>query len=173
VVLVAMTAVVALRLTSRGERRWTGVDFLCPFGGQQTLYSLLPGDGFLWRSTASCVITLIGMLPTTIAYRRASCGVLCPLGTLQRILGAGAAQREGRGGRGAGEAYGEGGGDAVVQGRMSFADVAAMTGILLADFGAERGVSGETPRRPMKDIKVSSGFTTEEVRTWVDDDQAE
>ena len=41
VVLVGMTAIVTLHLKSRGEGRWAGVDFLCPFGGLETLYSLL------------------------------------------------------------------------------------------------------------------------------------
>ena len=88
VVLVAMTTIVTLHLKSRGDGRWAGVDFLCPFGGLETLYSLLAGDGFLRRTAASSVILLVGMLAMAVVYRRSFCGAICPLGTLQGIFGA-------------------------------------------------------------------------------------
>ncbi len=88
VVLVAMTAIVLAHQQSRGAGRWAGVDFLCPFGGLETLYSLLSGNGFLRHSAASAVILLIGMLAMAVAFRRSFCGMLCPLGTLQGIFGA-------------------------------------------------------------------------------------
>ena len=88
VVLVAMTAIVLAHQQSRGAGRWAGVDFLCPFGGLETLYSLLSGNGFLRHSAASAVILLVGMLAMAVAFRRSFCGMLCPLGTLQGIFGA-------------------------------------------------------------------------------------
>jgi len=88
VVLVAMTTIVTLHLKSRGDGRWAGVDFLCPFGGLETLYSLLAGDGFLRRTAASSVILLVGMLAMAVVYRRSFCGTICPLGALQGIFGA-------------------------------------------------------------------------------------
>ena len=88
VVLVAMTAIVLSHQQSRGAGRWAGVDFLCPFGGLETLYSLLSGNGFLRHSAASAVILLIGMLAMAVAFRRSFCGMICPLGTLQGIFGA-------------------------------------------------------------------------------------
>ena len=88
VVLVAMTAIVLAHQQSRGAGRWAGVDFLCPFGGLETLYSLLSGNGFLRHSAASAVILLIGMLAMAVAFRRSFCGMICPLGTLQGIFGA-------------------------------------------------------------------------------------
>jgi ferredoxin len=87
-VLVAMTTIVTLHIKSRGDGRWAGVDFLCPFGGLETLYSLLAGDGFLRRTAASSVILLVGMLAMAIVYRRSFCGAICPLGALQGIFGA-------------------------------------------------------------------------------------
>ena len=71
-----------------GSGRWASVDFLCPFGGLETLYSLLAGDGFLRHTAASSVILLVGMLVMAVAYRRSFCGTICPLGTLQGIFGA-------------------------------------------------------------------------------------
>jgi hypothetical protein len=88
VVLVAMTAIVLAHQQSPGAGRWAGVDFLCPFGGLETLYSLVAGDGFLRHTAASSVILLVGMLAMAVVYRRSFCGTICPLGTLQGIFGA-------------------------------------------------------------------------------------
>ena len=87
-VLVGMTAIITAHIKSRGDGRWAGVDFLCPFGGLETLYSLLAGDGFLRHTAASSVILLVGMLAMAVVYRRSFCGTVCPLGTLQGIFGA-------------------------------------------------------------------------------------
>ena len=87
-VLVGMTAIVTAHQTVRGSSRWASVDFLCPFGGLETLYSLLAGGGFLRHTAASSVILLVGMLVMAVAYRRSFCGTLCPLGALQGIFGA-------------------------------------------------------------------------------------
>jgi polyferredoxin len=88
VVLVAMTAVVTAHQLFPGTGKWVGVDALCPFGGLETLYSLLTGDGFIKRTAVSSVILLAGMLAMAVVYRRSFCGTICPLGTLQGIFGA-------------------------------------------------------------------------------------
>jgi polyferredoxin len=88
VVLAGMTAIVTAHVRSSGSGRWAGVDFLCPFGGLETLYSLLTGGGFLRRTAASSVILLVGMLAMAVVYRRSFCGTICPLGALQGIFGA-------------------------------------------------------------------------------------
>ncbi len=87
-VLVAMTAITLAHQRAHGAGRWAGVDFLCPFGGLETLYSLLAGGGFLRHTATSAVILLVGMLVMAVAFRRSFCGMLCPLGTLQGIFGA-------------------------------------------------------------------------------------
>ncbi len=87
-VLVAMTAITLAHQKAHGAGRWAGVDFLCPFGGLETLYSLLAGGGFLRHTATSAVILLVGMLVMAVAFRRSFCGMLCPLGTLQGIFGA-------------------------------------------------------------------------------------
>jgi ferredoxin len=88
VVLAGMTTIVTSHVNSRGAGRWAGVDFLCPFGGLETFYSLLAGDGFIRHTAASSVILLVGMLAMAVVFRRSFCGMLCPLGTLQGIFGA-------------------------------------------------------------------------------------
>jgi len=87
-VLAGVTVIVTAHQTVRGSGRWASVDFLCPFGGLETLYSLMAGGGFLRHTATSSVILLVGMLVMAVAYRRSFCGTLCPLGTLQGLFGA-------------------------------------------------------------------------------------
>ena len=70
VVLAGMTAVLTAHQLFPGTGKWVGVDALCPFGGLETLYSLLTGDGFIRQTAASSLILLIGMLAMAIVYRR-------------------------------------------------------------------------------------------------------
>ena len=86
-VLVGMTAVLTAHQVA-GTGKWVGVDALCPFGGLETLYSLLAGSGYLRQVAASSVILLAGMVVMAAVYRRSFCGTICPLGTLQGIFGA-------------------------------------------------------------------------------------
>jgi polyferredoxin len=83
-----MTAIVTAHTQGSGSGRWAAVVFLCPFGGLETLYSLLIGDGFLKHTAASSVILLAGMLVMAFVYRRSFCGTICPLGALQGLIGA-------------------------------------------------------------------------------------
>jgi len=86
--------------------------------------------------------------------------------------GQGQGQGEGQGqdaGQGQGEGQGGGGSDSPIKGWMSFADIAAMTGIPLAEFASEWGVPADALGLPMKDIKDGYGFTPEDVRAWVED----
>jgi ferredoxin len=88
VILVGVTAVVTAHQLVSGPGEWVGVDALCPFGGLETLFSLLTGSGFIKQTAASALILLIGMLVMALVYRRSFCGAICPLGTLQGIFGA-------------------------------------------------------------------------------------
>ncbi len=88
VVLVGMTALITAHHNVRGVSRPAGVDALCPFGGVETLYSLLTGGDYVRRTAAASVILLVGMVAMALAYRRSFCGQLCPLGTLQGLFGA-------------------------------------------------------------------------------------
>jgi len=64
-----------------------GVDALCPFGGIETLWSLISGAGLLKRIAVSSVILLATTLLIAVVFRRAFCGYLCPLGAVQELFG--------------------------------------------------------------------------------------
>jgi NAD-dependent dihydropyrimidine dehydrogenase PreA subunit len=67
--------------------RPVGVDALCPFGGLESLASLVTSGLFLQRVAMSSLIALGIVLVTAFVFRRAFCGRICPLGTLQEIFG--------------------------------------------------------------------------------------
>ncbi len=83
-VLVFVTALGVLHQTM-GAGKPVGVDALCPFGGLETLGTLLTG-GFLVRRIALSSLLLFGVtLVTALVFRRAFCGRICPLGFLQEL----------------------------------------------------------------------------------------
>jgi len=63
------------------------VDALCPFGGFETLYTLIATGAFIPRIMASSLILAIGILITVLIFRKGFCGYICPFGTVQELLG--------------------------------------------------------------------------------------
>lgn len=86
-VLVAVTAAAQLHQTVQGSGKPVPVDALCPFGGLETMYSILAGGGYLEKVAASSVILLLGALGLTLVFSRSFCGQICPLGALQGAFG--------------------------------------------------------------------------------------
>jgi polyferredoxin len=64
-----------------------GVDALCPFGGIESLWTLLTAGTLVQRIAMSSVILLVGVVLTAVVFRRAFCGYICPLGALQEFFG--------------------------------------------------------------------------------------
>lgn len=70
-----------------GVGKPVGVDALCPFGGLETLFSLIAGTGLIKKIAASSVALLVAAVVTALVFRRAFCGRVCPLGYLQELCG--------------------------------------------------------------------------------------
>jgi ferredoxin len=87
VVLVGMTALTTAH-QYLNTRKPPGVDALCPFGGLETLFSLITGAGFVEKTAASALVLFAVTIGLALVYRRSFCGQLCPLGALQGIFGA-------------------------------------------------------------------------------------
>jgi polyferredoxin len=64
-----------------------GVDALCPFGGIETLWTLLTAGTFVQRIAMSSVILLVGTVLVAVVFRRSFCGYVCPLGAIQEFFG--------------------------------------------------------------------------------------
>jgi ferredoxin len=70
-----------------GVGKPVGVDALCPFGGLETLGSLISDGVLLKRIALSSVLLLGATVATALVFRRAFCGRICPLGYLQELFG--------------------------------------------------------------------------------------
>jgi polyferredoxin len=64
-----------------------GVDALCPFGGIETLWSMVVSAQLIQRIAVSSVILMGIVLVTAVVFRRSFCGYICPLGALQEFFG--------------------------------------------------------------------------------------
>jgi polyferredoxin len=63
------------------------VDALCPFGGIESLWSVISSGTLLAKIGWSSFILLGATLLAAFLFRRAFCGNFCPLGTLQELFG--------------------------------------------------------------------------------------
>lgn len=70
-----------------GANRPAGVDAFCPFGGLETLYSLVTTGALVKRIEVSSVILLGIVVVAAVVSRRSFCGQICPLGFLQELTG--------------------------------------------------------------------------------------
>lgn len=70
-----------------GSNRPAGVDAFCPFGGLETLYSLVTTGALVKRIEVSSVILLGMVVIAAVVSRRSFCGQICPLGFLQELTG--------------------------------------------------------------------------------------
>lgn len=66
--------------------RFPSVDAICPFGGLESLFSILFEGTFLHRVLSSSLVLLIVISVITLFTGRSFCGWICPLGTLQGIM---------------------------------------------------------------------------------------
>ncbi|MEN6390707.1 MAG: 4Fe-4S binding protein [Syntrophomonas sp.] len=63
-----------------------GVDALCPFGAIEAAYTLAVTGVFIKKIALSSFILFAAVLIAALIFRRAFCGLICPLGTLQELV---------------------------------------------------------------------------------------
>ncbi|MBI9103691.1 MAG: 4Fe-4S binding protein [Spirochaetales bacterium] len=61
------------------------IDAFCPFGGLESLFTVIRYDAFLKRIALSSMILFGAVVLTALLFRRSFCGNICPLGFLQEI----------------------------------------------------------------------------------------
>jgi Fe-S-cluster-containing hydrogenase component 2 len=88
VLIAGLVVITALGLLHQaGGIKIVGVDALCPFGGIETLWTLVSSGVFVKQIAASSVILLAVVLVIAVVFRRSFCGSICPLGALQELFG--------------------------------------------------------------------------------------
>ncbi len=60
---------------------------LCPYGGLETLYSLVFAGTFIQKIFSGTMILLGITLVLSLIFRRSFCGLICPFGALQEFFG--------------------------------------------------------------------------------------
>lgn len=84
----AASTVLGLLHAKRSGSFWpVGVDALCPFGGLESLNSLILNGTYLKRVEFGSLALLIASVILLAVFGRTFCGRICPLGTLQEIFG--------------------------------------------------------------------------------------
>jgi polyferredoxin len=60
---------------------------LCPYGGLESLYSVIFGGTFIDKIFSGTLIILIITIIIALIFRRSFCGLICPFGALQEFFG--------------------------------------------------------------------------------------
>ena len=70
-----------------GGGKEPSIHALCPYGGLESLYSLIFGGTFIEKIFSGTLIILIITIIIALIFRRSFCGLICPFGALQEFFG--------------------------------------------------------------------------------------
>lgn len=70
-----------------GGGKEPSIHALCPYGGLESLYSLIFGGKYIDKIFSGTLIILIITLIMALIFRRSFCGLICPFGALQEFFG--------------------------------------------------------------------------------------
>jgi polyferredoxin len=83
----AASTILGLLHANRSGTFWpVGVDALCPFGGLESLNSLILNGAYLKKVEFGSLALLIASVILVAVFGRTFCGRICPLGTLQEVF---------------------------------------------------------------------------------------
>lgn len=84
---IILFSVFSLRHFILGGAVAASVDALCPFGGFETLFYLIFGNGYIPGVLISSIVLAVGVLFTVVIFKKGFCGYICPFGAVQELLG--------------------------------------------------------------------------------------
>lgn len=70
-----------------GGGKEPSIHALCPYGGLESLYSVIFGGKYIEKIFLGTLIILIITLIIALIFRRSFCGLICPFGALQEFFG--------------------------------------------------------------------------------------
>jgi NAD-dependent dihydropyrimidine dehydrogenase PreA subunit len=70
-----------------GGGKAPSIHALCPYGGLESLYSVIFGGTFIEKIFSGTIVILIITLIIALIFRRSFCGLICPFGALQEFFG--------------------------------------------------------------------------------------
>jgi len=86
ILILVMFSIFTMRHYILGGGVAPSVDALCPFGGFETLGTLISTGGFVPQIVLSSLVLAIITVVLTLILRRGFCGYVCPFGTVQELL---------------------------------------------------------------------------------------
>lgn len=70
-----------------GGKEAASIHALCPYGGLESLYSIIFSGTFVSKIFSGTMVLLVGTIIIGLIFRRSFCGVICPFGALQEFFG--------------------------------------------------------------------------------------
>lgn len=70
----------------QGGNEAASIHALCPYGGLESLYTLLGSGTFIQKVFSGTMVLLVLTIVLAILFRRSFCGLLCPFGALQEFF---------------------------------------------------------------------------------------
>lgn len=71
----------------KGGAEAASIHALCPYGGLESLYSLIGSGTFVQKIFTGTMVLFVITIIIAIIFRRSFCGLLCPFGALQEFFG--------------------------------------------------------------------------------------
>lgn len=71
----------------KGGGEAASIHALCPYGGLESLYSLIGSGTFIQKIYSGTMVLFVLTIIIALLFRRSFCGLICPFGALQEFFG--------------------------------------------------------------------------------------